>query len=176
MADVKRIIVARHLPRVELAPLRVNYDLTVEEMIAGYPSDTDITSVHLPNCRRGKTGVVTEQGLCLVNPTRPHYGYSDPKVARTITAAGYIFEEMPVLASLKDHAKELWEAGIEHIVARGSQSSWKTPDYGWPPRESTYVVRLSLCPTKRRFGTCRIISDSSWWDNEWFLCRKASMK
>jgi len=162
------IIVARHgMPIIELTPMGVNYDLTVEEMIAGYAqSDPDITSEHFPNCRSGRTGIVTEIGLCLVKPVSSGsgQGYSDSKVEEMVTAAGYSFEELSVLGALKEHADELWNAGIWYIVARGPNSRWRSP-------LGLDVVCFNLYPGYRRFDLNRL--ENSWRGFDWFLCRKS---
>jgi len=159
------IIVEHEMPVIELTPLGVNYDLTVEEMIAGLRNNNpNITSEHFPNCRSGRTGIVTEIGLCLVKPVPSGHGYSDPKAEEMVTAAGYSFEELPVLGVLKEHADELWNAGIQYIVARGPNSRWQRPG-------GARVVYFGLDPEDRGFGLRRL--EVGWSDDVWFLCRKS---
>lgn len=136
------IIVVRHdLPVKELISLGVSYDRTVEEMIAEYAkvSNSDITSEHFLRIP-GKSGVADES-LYLVQPVPKGQSRSDSEVEQIVTAAGYEFCDWPLLGPLakKEHADELWNEGIQFIVARGSNSRWQDP-------HGTHVVFFHLHP------------------------------
>lgn len=168
----KLIVVAEYnLPIVVLAPLPINYDLTVEEMVAGVSKDKDITSKHFPNCRAGKTGVEEAQ-LFLIRPvplrtTVPFRKIlSTQDVEKILNRVGFICEEIPALAALKKHYDELWAQGIEFIAALGPNSRWVNPAVD----DDTGDLCLILDPDARGFN---ILSISCGWDSDdWFICRR----
>lgn len=139
------IIVARHdFPVVELAPLAVGFDRTVEEMIAGLPNNNpDITSAHFPECRGGKAGQ-EQVRLFLAKPLHDRQHLPTEEVLRRLDEAGFVPEGLPQLAPLKDHADELWGAGVYYVAALAANSVWQKPDGG-------YAVYLIVNPEDRGF-------------------------
>ena len=139
------IVVARHdFPVVDLAPLVARFDQTVEHMIAGLPNNNpDITSAHFAECRRGRTGQ-EEVRLFLAKPLHDRQHLPVEDVLRYLDEAGFVPEDLPQLALLKDHADELWAAGVYYVSALGASSVWQKPDGG-------YAVYLILNPEDRGF-------------------------
>ena len=139
------IVVARHdFPVVDLAPLVARFDQTVEHMIAGLPNNNpDITSAHFAECRRGRTGQ-EEVRLFLAKPLHDRQHLPVEDVLRYLDEAGFVPEDLPQLALLKDHADELWAAGVYYVSALGVSSVWQKPDGG-------YAVYLILNPEDRGF-------------------------
>ena len=139
------IIVARHdFPVIELAPLMARLDRTVEEMIAGLPNNNpDITSAHFPECWGGKTGQAGA-GLFLAKPLQDRQHLPTEDVLRRLDEAGFVPEGLPQLALLKDHAHELWAAGVCYVIALAPYSIWQQPDGG-------YAAYLILNPEDRGF-------------------------
>jgi hypothetical protein len=139
------IIAARHdFPVIELAPMAVRYDQTVEEMIAGLPNNNpDVTSGHFPECRRGKTGR-EDVRLLLARPFHDRQHVPPENHLGRLDEAGLVPEGLPQLALLKDHAEELWAAGVHFVAALASNSIWQKPDGG-------YAVYFILNPEDRGF-------------------------
>jgi hypothetical protein len=173
------IIVARHdFPVVELAPLVITFDRTVEAMIAGLPNNSpDITSEHLPACRGGKIGE-QQAKLSLAKPLHDRQHLPTDEVLRLLDAAGLIPEGLPQLAALADHADELWAAGVYYVAALAPDSLWTQPD-------GRYAVYLILNPKDRGFhlhwlgpdseGGTRAISEEQRAELNgqlWFLVRR----
>jgi hypothetical protein len=147
------IIAARYdYPVIELRPLTVDFGQTVEEMVAGQQNtNAQITSAHFPECRRGKRPA--ELRLFLVKPlqTRQHLPKED--VVQRLADAGFAPVDLPELAALKDHADELWAAGVPFAAALGEASIWQGPDGGYSP----YLI---LNPEDRGFHL-------HWMEGEW---------
>jgi len=162
------IIVARHeMSVIELAPVKINYGLTVEEMIAGFAGNSpDITSEHFPNCRAGRTGEAELFfSICLVKPVPTRQHLSDAEVEKRVEAAGFVFEELPALAPFKEegNASELWNAGVGHILVLGANSRWRNAD-------GVYVVGLRLRASVRGFSAYRL--EDNLRSEDWVVCRK----
>ena len=158
------IIVARHdFPVIELAPAIARFDRTVGEMIAGMPnSNPDITSAHFPECRGGKTSQ-EEVRLLLVRPLHERQHVPTEDVLRRLGEAGFVPGDLPQLALLKDHADELWAAGVHYGAALGPNSVWRKPDGG-------YAVYLILNPEDRGFHVHWLEGDLG--GQLWFLVRR----
>jgi hypothetical protein len=158
------IVVARHdFPVIELAPMAVKLDQTVEEMIAGLPNNNPhITSAHFPHCRAGSTGQ-GEARLLLAKPVheREHFPMED--VLRRLAGARFVPEDLPQLALLKHHADELWAAGVCFVGSLGASSVWQGPDGG-------YAVYVILNPEDRGFHLHWLGGD--WGGQTWFLVRR----
>ena len=139
------IIVARHdFPVIELAPLVVAFDRTVEEMVAGLPnSNRDITSPHFPECRGREAGQESSR-LLLAKPLQDRQHLPTEDVLRRLDEAGFAPAGLPQLALLKDHADELWAAGVCYVIALAPDSIWQQPDGG-------YGAYLILNPQDRGF-------------------------
>ncbi len=154
--DMNRGIVATRweFPVIELAPLRAGSARTVEEMIAGLPQNNpEITSANFAACVRDQTGPAAA-GLLLAKPLddRQHQRVED--ILRGLDEAGLIQADLPELALLKDHADELWAAGVYYVGALGSNSIW------WKP-EGGYAVYLILNPADRGFHLQWIGADTA---------------
>ena len=138
-------IVARHdFPVIELAPLSAGLGRTVEEMIAGLPNNNpDITSAHFPDRRGGRAGQ-EEARLFLAKPLQDRQHLPTDDVLRRLDEAGLVPEGLPQLALLKDHADELWAAGVCYVAALA-------PDSIWPQADGGYAAYLILNPEDRGF-------------------------
>jgi hypothetical protein len=148
------IIVAHYTyPVIELAPMVVTFDETVEEMVAGLlNTNPDLTSGNFSECRRGKTGS-EEARLFLAKPLHDRQHLPMAEVLRRLDEAGFVPEGLPQLAKLKNHADELWAAGVHFVGALGAGSAWQGPDGGYHP----YLI---LNPEDRGFHL-------RWLESEW---------
>jgi hypothetical protein len=155
------IIVAHYdYPVIELAPMTVRFDHTVEEMIAGLPNNSpDITSAHFAECRCGKAGQ-EEVRLLLAKPLQDRQHLPMEEVLRRLDEAGFAPEDLPQLALLKHHADELWAAGVCFVGGLGAGSVWQGPDGG-------YAVYLILNPEDRGFHLHWLGGD--WGGPVWFV-------
>jgi hypothetical protein len=148
------LIAARYdCPVIELRPLAVDFSRTIEDMVGGLQNtNADITSAHFPECRRGKSGAA-ELRLFLAKPlqTRQHLPKED--VVQRLADNGFVPVDLPELAALKDHADELWAAGVPFVTALGDASVWQCPDGGYSP----YLI---LNPEDRGFHL-------HWLEGEW---------
>lgn len=158
------VIVAHHTyPVIELAPMIVTFDETVEEMVAGLlNTNSDITSEHFPECRRGRTGQ-EEATLLLAKPLHDRQHAPVEEVLRRLDGSGFVPEDLPQLARLKDHADELWTAGVHFVGAVGASSVWRGPDGGYYP----YLI---LDPLDRGFHLHW--AESEWGGPVWFVVRR----
>jgi hypothetical protein len=168
------IVARRDLPVIELAPMVARLDQTVEDMIAGMPNNNpDITSAHFPTagaagrarsleCRSGKTGQ-EEVRLCLAKPVHDREHLQTADVLRRLDQAGFVPEDLPQLCLLKDHAEELWAAGVYYVIALGPDSIWQKPDGG-------YAVYFILNPEDRGFHLHWLGGDLG--GQLWFLVRR----
>ena len=149
------IIVARHdFPVIELAPMRAALDRTVEEMIAGLPNNNpDITSAHFPDCRGGRADT-KQTRLFLAKPLHDRQHLPTDDVLRRLGQAGFVPEGLPQLARLKDHADELWAAGVCYVAALASASIWQQAD-------GSYAAYLILNPADRGFHLHWLGADSA---------------
>jgi len=148
------IVVAHYTyPVIALAPMVVDLDQTVEEMVAGLlNTNPDLTSEHFPDCRRGRTGH-GEARLLLARPLGDREHRPAEEVLRRLNESGLVPEDLPQLAKLKDHADELWAAGVCFVAALGAGSAWQGPDGGYHP----YLI---LNPEDRGFHL-------HWLENDW---------
>lgn len=137
------IIAARHdFPVIELAPRSVRCDQTVEAMVAGLANtNPDITSAHFPECRSGRQ---EQAHLFLAKPLSDRQHLPTDDVLRLLTEAGFVPEDLPSLALLKEYADELWEAGVYYVAALGAKSIWLQAD-------GNYAVYLLTNPEDRGF-------------------------
>jgi hypothetical protein len=158
------IMVARHdYPVIELAPMVARFDQTVDEMIAGPPNNNpDVTSAHFAECRRGKAGQ-EEVRLLLAKPLHDRQHVPMEDVLRRLEGAGFVPEDLPQLALLKDHAEELWAAGVYYVNALGPSSVWQKPDGG-------YAVYFIPNPEDRGFHLHWLGGDLG--GQLWFLVRR----
>lgn len=158
------IVVAHYnYPVIELAPLTVDLDQTVEQMISGLPNNnSDITSSHFPACRGGKSGK-EQVRLFLAKPLDDRQHVALEEVLRRLDSVGFVPVDLPYLALLKEHADELWEAGVGFVGAPGSNSGWQGPDGGYAP----YLI---LNPEDRGFHLHWL--ESEWGGPVWFLVRR----
>ena len=141
-------------PIVELRPLRNGSARTVEEMIAGLPhNNPDITSARFPRCQGGPAGK-TVAGLLLVKPLGDREHEPTDSILRRLDAAGLAPEGLPQLALLKDHADELWAAGVYYVCALEANSVCWASDGG-------YVVYLIPNPADRGFHLQWIGADTA---------------
>ena len=157
------IIVRRYdYPVIELAPMTVRFDRTVEEMIAGLPNNNpDITSAHFAECRRGCAGDEKVQ-LFLAKPLHDREHMPMEEVLRRLDKTGFAPEDLPHLASLRDHADELWAAGIGFVGSIGSSSIWEGSD-------GSYAPYLILTPEDRGFHLHW--QEGDWGGPVWFVVR-----
>lgn len=147
-------------PVIELAPMVVTFDNTVEEMVGGLlNTNPDITSEHFPDCRRGRSGQA-EARLFLAKPCHGREHLPAEEVLRRLEGSRFVPEGLPQLAALKDHADELWAAGVHFVGALGDGSVWEGPDGGYRP----YLI---LNPEDRGFHLHWLGSD--WGDPTWFI-------
>jgi hypothetical protein len=138
------IVARRDFPVIELAPLTVSFDRTVEAMVAGLPnSNPDVVSAHFPACRGGNTGEARAR-FSLAKPLHDRQHAPTDDVLGLLDAAGFVPEGLPQLAVLKDHADELWAAGVYYVAALAPDSIWQQPDGG-------YAAYLILNPNDRGF-------------------------
>jgi len=165
----EQIVVAQRLPVVELIvaklkPLIINYDLTVEKMIAGLPdNDTNVTSEHFPDCRAGKTGIEEAQ-LFLVKPV-PSGKRLPTQDVEEILDKDFVREELPALAVLKEYCDQLRAQEIQFITALGPNSRWANPDGG-------DVSVPCLGPHFVHRGFSLLLVEKDWFDYDWFVCRR----
>ena len=155
-------IIAAHytFPVIELAPVVVRFDQTVEEMVAGLlNTNPEITSEHFSECRGGKTGA-EEARLFLAKPLDHRTHRPKEEVLRRLDAAGFVPEDLPQLAALRDHCDELRAAGISFIGVLGDNSIWQGPDGGYQP----YLI---LNPEDRGFHLHWL--ESEWGDLTWIV-------
>ena len=155
------IVVAHYIyPVIEFAPMVVDLDRSVEEMVAGLlNTNPDLTSEHFPDCRRGYTGP-REARLFRAKPLQDRQHVPLEEVLRRLDASGFIPEDLPQLAQLKDHADELWAAGVHFVAALGAGSVWQGPDGGYHP----YLI---LHPEDRGFHLHWL--ESEWGGPVWFV-------
>jgi hypothetical protein len=136
------VIAARHdFPVLELAPLEVSSGQTVEDMVAGLPHNhPDLTSEHFSACRSTGAGGT----LFLAKPLadRQHRPVDD--LLRLLDAAQFAPVGLPELAALKQHADELWAAGVYNAIALARECLWEQPD-------GRYAPYLVLNPEDRGF-------------------------
>ncbi|MBM3946997.1 MAG: hypothetical protein FJ315_06325 [SAR202 cluster bacterium] len=160
----RSIIAARYtFPVIELAPIVMDLDRTVDEMVAGlWNTNPDITSEHFPDCRRGSRGL-QEARLWLAKPLEDRQHRPEEEVRRRLEEAGFVPEDLPQLACLKEHADELWAAGMHFVAALGSSSVWRGSDGGYSP----YLI---LNPDDRGFHLHWI--GSEWGGPVWFVVRR----
>jgi hypothetical protein len=160
------LVVARYdYPVIELAPLAADPDQTVEQMIAGLPhNNPDITSAHFP-ARRAKRSGRGKGRLFLAKPLHDRQHVPREDVLRLLESAGFVPGELPELALLKDHAEELWGAGVRFVGALGANSVWPGPDGGYAP----YLI---LNPEDRGFHLHWL--ESEWGGPVWFVVRRAA--
>lgn len=155
------IVVAHYTyPVIELAPMIVTFDETVEQMVAGLlNTNPNLTSEQFPEYRGGKTGA-EEVRLFLAKPL--HDGQHLPlvEVLRRLDGSGFVPKGLPHLARLKDHADELWARGVHFVAALGTGAMWQGPDGGYHP----YLI---LNPEDRGFHLHWLESD--WGDPVWFV-------
>src|SRR3989304_5779355 len=115
----KSIIVARNeMAMIELAPVEINHDQSVEEMIGDFKfNNSDINSEHFPNVNGGKLGS-EDVNLMLVRPVPSGEAYSTEKVLTCLDEAGFIPEDLPALSPLKakGHADEKGGGGVRDIT------------------------------------------------------------
>ncbi len=158
-------IIAAHYtyPVIELAPVVVRFDQTVEEMTAGMPNNnSSITSVHFAACRAGKKG--SEQArLLLAKPLHDRQHLPMEEVLRRLGEAGFVPEGLPQLAVLKEHADELWAAGVCTVGALDADSVWHGPD-------GDYLPYLILNPEDRGFHLHWL--ESEWGGPMWFVVKE----
>ena len=157
------IIAARHdYPVIELAPMVADLDQSVEQMIAGMPNNNpDITSAHFAACGAGKTGRQRAR-LFLAKPLHDRQHVPKEEVLQRLDAAGFVPGDLPELALLKDHADELWAAGVCFVGALGADSVWQGPDGGYAP----YFI---LNPEDRGFHLHWLEGD--WGGPVWFMVK-----
>jgi hypothetical protein len=155
------IIVAHYTyPVIELAPLVVTFDETVEEMVAGLlNTNADITSANFPECRSGKTGS-EEARLFLAKPLQDRQHRPAEDMLRRLDEAVFVPQGLPQLARLKERADELWAAGVHFVGALGDGSVWQGPDGGYRP----YLI---LNPDDRGFHLHWL--ESEWGGPVWFI-------
>jgi hypothetical protein len=148
---------------IELAPMVVRFDQTAEEMTAGLLNNNpDVTSAHFTECRRGKTGQETAN-LFLAKPLHDRQHVPMEDVLQRLDKVGFVPEDLPQLASLKDHADELWATGICGVISLGHDSVWRKPDGG-------YAVYFILNPEDRGFHLHWLEGDLG--GQLWFLVRR----
>lgn len=162
------IIIARHMPEaIELVPLRVDFDQTVQEAVnAKYLSsgESDLIAQNFDWSKRGQTGV-NELTLVLVRLVPTHQSWKTDKVLFHLDEAGFIPEDMPALTTIIGHADELYEKGISYVTALGGNSRWQDPDGGvcvpYVFFDLDRVIRLSL-----------YCLEEEWRDEDWFVARR----
>jgi len=161
------IIVAKHeMATIGLAPVEINHDQSVEEMVGGFNfSNSDINSENFPNVNGDKLGS-EDVNLLLVRPIPSGKRYSTEKVIEMLDRAGFIPEDIPALSPLKakENADELWYAGVRFITALGENSRWLLPG-GF-----VYVAYLDLSPDDRGFGLYSL--GRGWSGDDWFVVRR----
>lgn len=163
---MSRTVIAAHYtyPVIELAPVVVRFDQSVEEMVSGLlNTNPDITSAHFPHCRRGRSAA-EKAPLFLAKPLHDREHEPREEVARRLEQSGFAPEDLPQLAALKDHADELWAAGVRYVGALGSASVWRGPD-------GDYAPYLILNPEDRGFHLHWLEGD--WGGPLWFVVRRS---
>lgn len=157
------IIVAHQaIETIEFAPLDIDHDQAVEEMVSGLLyANPNLTDANFPNVHSGKTGI-EEVKLCDVRPVPSGQSWATDKVLAALDEAGFIPEDLPALTVQKDHIDELRAAGINYLTALGDGSRWQDPD------GLVCVPCLSL--GSREFGLCSL--GRQWFGSDWFVVRR----
>jgi len=124
---------------IELAPILIDYDRTVEKMMEdpeefenimlectdgpiGYVTD------YFPNCKEGRTGQQVRE-LLLFRPMRSDMVFGRPRILATIDEAGLVPEELPSLVSLMPIAADLWSVfggKVQIIHTVGPNTLWQS--------------------------------------------------
>lgn len=126
---------------IELVPVVINYDMTVEKMMADYHpfeymmqecADEPIgyAADYFPGCKEGRIGKQTRE-LLLFRPVPDGEYWGLSQIQAAIDKAGYVAEELPSLAALFPFADSLWDLfgnKIGFIHAVGPHSIWQPPD------------------------------------------------
>lgn len=126
---------------IELVPVIIDYDLTVEKMMADYHpfeymmeecADRPIgyATDYFPGCKEGRTGKQTRE-LLLYRPVPIGEYWGLSQIQTAIDLAGYVAEELPSLAALFPFVDSLWDLfghKVSFIHAVGSHSIWQHPD------------------------------------------------
>lgn len=158
------IVYPPSFPIIELRPYLVNYDQSVEEMIAGLPHNDCITSKRFPNCRGDKTGL-KEIRAYLVKPTFLLIS----TCLQLLNKNNFIPEDLPALAPLKEYAEEFYGSSIYSIVTLGANSIWQTPNTLCTTNR--YAICLKSHPDFRGFHL-RNLEDNWHSSDNWFLVRR----
>lgn len=161
------IIVARNeMATIKLAPVDINHDQSVEEMIGDCKyNNSDINSKNFPNVNGDKLGS-EDVSLILARPVIPGERYPTDEVIALFDEASFVSEDIPALSSLKakNHTVELHAAGVHFIYAIGDNSRWQNP------RGSVDVAYLRMSSSDGGFGLRDIAFD--WKDEDWFVVRR----
>lgn len=161
------IVVTRsEMTILELASVEINHNLSVEEMIGYFKNnDSDINSHNFPNVTGGQLGI-KGVNLFLARPVPRGDTYFTAKVLTCLDEAGFVPEDLPALSSLnaKQHADELWEAGVGNITTLGEKSHWRDPNY------RVFVPYLVLDPGYRGFRLD--LYENGWSEGNWFIVRR----
>jgi hypothetical protein len=155
------IMVAHYTyPVIELASVVVRFDQTVEDMIAGMLNNNpDITSANFAACRGGRKRRAKAR-LFLAKPLHDREHVAMEEVLRRLGETGFVPEGLPQLAALKEHADELWAAGVPFVGGLASDSAWQGPDGSYAP----YFI---LNPEDRGFHLHWLEGD--WGGPTWFV-------
>jgi len=151
---------------IKLYPININYDLTIEEMIAKPRFDNDpyITSANFLRCKNKKTGIEKLE-LLLARPVPAEKIFSAKKVEKALDKEGFICVDLPELAALKDYTDDLLKQGVKYITALGENSRWRDP------RRYVFVPSLELCPYNS--GRVYLVPYNNYWLNyNWFVVRR----
>lgn len=160
---------------IEPVPVVINYDLTVEQMMAAYqPFDqlmeectapAGYASDYFPSCKEGRTGRQTRE-LLLFRPVPVGEHWELDRVRAAIDRAGYLAEELPGLIALFPFVDSLWDlwgnrVGFIHAVGPGSV---------WRPREEDSVYGAFLHPSDGKVHVWEWGSlDRAGGDQDWFV-------
>lgn len=142
----------------------IDWDETIEQMAASDKltySNPDLITANFGKCKAGKSGRETVT-FYLYRAASSGEVLSTRQVGNRIRKAGYVSEELPFVAVLKDHCTELRSEGVSFVTALGKSSRWRDP-YG-----GVYVPYLSL--ESRRFDLYYL--DDPWYDYDWFVVRR----
>lgn len=107
--------------------VKINYDLSIEQMMGKPRHDEEITAEHFPNIRNGKSGT-EETNLHLVTFHHPPPAYVPPDFdtyREFIDELGFIPEGFPAVASLAARSHLLARRWIYIVIPLDSGSGWQ---------------------------------------------------
>ncbi len=156
---------------IRIRPLILNYDQTVEQMIAkeGLVNDGNITSIHFPNCKKKEMGT-EEIELFLIAPVPRFTCYSITEVEQAIDKAGFKPADLAELSLLKNHMDDLRDVGIWNVIVLDEKSRWWQTD----SIENVFVPYLRLGIGSRGFELSKL-EGSGWGPGNWFVVRRKGL-